>query len=132
MIRCIITAILLFAASAIDIKKREIPNAVSAAIALTALIGFDPVRLWGLAAALFFFLTAVISGGIGGGDIKLFAALSVVCGLWESISILIISHISFLIFFAAKTVLKKGKNIEKGLPFAPFLTVGFLCTILIF
>lgn len=85
--------------SVLDIKTREIPNLISGAIALTAFLNFDVRSLWGLIVAVIFFAVALFTGKIGGGDVKLIAALSVVCGLWGSFALLLFAQIAMLIFY---------------------------------
>lgn len=128
-----ITALLAFA-SVKDIKTREIPDWVSGAVALTAFLNFDVRSLWGLIIAAIFFGTALFTGKIGGGDVKLVAALSVVCGLWGSLALLFFAQTSMLIFYAGNYFFRRlsGKTASKYLPFAPFIFMGYLASKLIF
>ena len=127
------TALLAFA-SVKDIKTREIPDWVSGAVALTAFLNFDVRSLWGLIIAATFFGTALFTGKIGGGDVKLVAALSVVCGLWGSLALLFFAQTSMLIFYAGNYFFRRlsGKTASKYLPFAPFIFMGYLASKLIF
>ena len=127
-------SILLGIGSVLDIKTREIPNWISVFISLFAVINFRPENLWGLVVAAVFFVTALVTGKIGGGDVKLIAALSVVCGLWGSFSLLLFAQISMLIFCAGNYIFCKinGKTASKTLPFVPFIFIGYLCSALIF
>ncbi len=117
-----------------DIKYREIPNEISAAAALTMVLNFNIQNLWGLAAAAVFFITALFTGKIGGGDVKLVIALSVVCGLWGTVFLLFTAQLSMLIFYAVYAAIMKiqGRTAEKSLPFVPFITLGYLLLKLIF
>ena len=126
--------ILLGIDSVIDIKTREIPNWISGAIALTAFLNFDARSWWGLIVAVIFFAVALFTGKIGGGDVKLIAALSVVCGLWGSFALLLFAQITMLIFYVIYfTAMKlKGRTAEKSLPFVPFIFIGYLCSKFIF
>lgn len=128
-----ITVLLAFA-SVKDIKTREIPDWVSGAVALTAFLNFDVRSLWGLIIAAIFFGTALFTGKIGGGDVKLVAALSVVCGLWGSLALLFFAQTSMLIFYAGNYFFRRlsGKTASKYLPFAPFIFMGYLASKLIF
>lgn len=114
-----------------DVKYREIPNEISAAVALTMVLNFNIQNLWGLAAAAVFFITALFTGKIGGGDVKLIIALSVVCGLWGTVFLLFAAQLSMLAFYAVyAAVMKiKGRTAEKSLPFVPFITFGYLLLI---
>lgn len=127
-------SILLGIGSVLDIKTREIPDWISVFIALFAVINFRPENLWGLVVAAIFFVTALVTGKIGGGDVKLIAALSVVCGLWGSFALLLFAQISILVFYAGNYFFCKlnGKTADKSLPFVPFIFIGYLCSALIF
>lgn len=123
-------SILLGIGSYEDIKTREIPNWVSVIIAITAIINFRLENLWGLIVAVVFFSVALATGKIGGGDVKLIAALSVVCGLWGSFALLLFAQISMLIFYGVSVIVQKlrGKTADKSLPFVPFIFIGYLVT----
>lgn len=126
--------ILLCIGSYKDIKNREIPNWISVFIALFAVINFRLENLWGIIVAVIFFSVALATGKIGGGDVKLIAALSVVCGLWGSFALLLFAQISMLIFYAGSYILCKinGKTADKSLPFVPFIFIGYLVTKIFF
>lgn len=126
--------ILLGIGSFMDIKTREIPDWISAAVVCTAFLDFNIQNLWGLVVAAFFFVTALVTGKIGGGDVKLIAALSLVCGLWGSFALLLFAQISMLIFYAGNYFFCKinGKTASKSLPFVPFIFIGYLASRLIF
>ena len=111
-----------------DIKTREIPNWISAAILITAAFNFDWKNLWGIIVAVIFFSVALATEKIGGGDVKLIAALSVVCGLWGSFALLLVAQIAMLIFYGVSVILQKlrGKTADKALPFVPFIFIGYL------
>ena len=128
-----ITVLLTFA-SVKDIKTREIPNWISVVVALSAIINFRLENLWGIIVAVIFFSVALATGKIGGGDVKLIAALSIVCGLWGSLVLLLFSQISMLIFYAGKYIFCKinGKTASRSLPFVPFISVGYLVSKIIF
>ncbi|MBD5182492.1 MAG: prepilin peptidase [Bacteroidales bacterium] len=129
----ILVAVLLGIDSAIDIRIREIPNRISVAIALTALLNFDVRNLWGLIVAVIFFAVALFTCKIGGGDVKLIAALSVVCGLWGSFALLLFAQTAMLIFYAIKFVIFKlrGRTADKALPFVPFIFIGYLISVIL-
>ena len=129
----VISALLAFA-SAKDIKTREIPNWISVIVALSSILNFRLENLWGIIVAVIFFSVALATGKIGGGDVKLIAALSIVCGLWGSLVLLLFSQISMLIFYAGKYIFCKinGKTASRSLPFVPFISVGYLVYKIIF
>ena len=127
-------SILLGIGSFLDIKTREIPNWVSVIIAITAIINFRLENLWGLIVAVIFFSVALATGKIGGGDVKLIAALSIVCGLWGSFALLLFAQISMLIFYGVSVIIQKlcGRTADKALPFVPFIFIGYLVTKIFF
>lgn len=127
-------SLLLGIGSVMDIKTREIPNWISVIVAMTAIINFRLDNLWGIIVAVIFFSVALATGKIGGGDVKLIAALSVVCGLWGSFALLLFAQISMLIFYAGNYILCKinGKTADKSLPFVPFIFIGYLVTKIFF
>ena len=130
----ILVVVLLGIDSVIDIKTREIPNWISIVIALTAFLNFDVRNLWGLIVAVIFFAVALFTCKIGGGDVKLIAALSAVCGLWGSFGLLLFAQIAMLIFYAIKFVIFKlrGRTADKMLPFVPFIFIGYLVSNILF
>lgn len=130
VVRFAAISILLGIGSYKDIKTREIPNWISVVIAITAVINFRLENLWGLIVAVIFFSVALATGKIGGGDVKLIAALSVVCGLWGSFALLLFAQISMLIFYGVSVIVQKlrGKAADKALPFVPFITFGYIVT----
>lgn len=127
-------SVLLGIGSYMDIKTREIPNWISVIVAMTAIINFRLENLCGLIVAVIFFSVALATGKIGGGDVKLIAALSVVCGLWGSFALLLFAQTSMLIFYGVSVVVQKlrGRTADKSLPFVPFITFGYVLTTILF
>ncbi len=126
--------ILLGIGSVMDIKTREIPNWISVAVLCMSALNFNLENLWGIIVAVIFFSVALATGKIGGGDVKLIAALSVVCGLWGSSALLLFAQTAMLIFYAGNYILCKihGKTASKSLPFVPFITFGYVLATVIF
>lgn len=121
-------AALLGAASAWDIKKRIIPDSICLSVALTGLLTFEPIRLFGILAAVPLLLAALIWDGMGGGDIKLMAAAGLVLGLPKSMAAIIMGLTALLVFHAIRYILQKprGRDVPKAYPLAPFLSLGCL------
>ena len=67
---------------------------------------------------------------MGGGDIKLIAAVGTLTGLNGVISTLIISSFSALVYYAILFILKKNPE-NKTIPFGPFISIGLFINILI-
>ena len=133
-VQFVAVAVLLGIASVKDIKTREIPDWISVCVLCAAVLDFNIQNLWGIIVAAIFFAVALQTGKIGGGDVKLIAALSVVCGLWSSLALLFFAQLSMLIFFAIYYLICKinGKTADKSLPFVPFIFIGYLYSVLIF
>lgn len=67
---------------------------------------------------------------MGGGDIKLLAAVGTITGLEGVISTLMISSLAGLIYYSALALLKKNPK-NKTIPFGPFISLGLFINILI-
>jgi len=134
MIQFVAIAILLGIGSVMDIRTREIPNWISLGVLLAAFLDFNIQNLWGIIVAVIFFSVALATGKIGGGDVKLITALSVVCGLWGSFALLLFAQTAMLIFYGGSVIVQKlrGRTADKSLPFVPFIFIGYLVSKLIF
>lgn len=119
-------AALLLTASVFDIRKRIIPDSISLAIALTSFLAFEPMKLFGILAAVIFHGIAYIFGGMYGGDIKLVAAAGLVLGFTKSMTAVIIGLTAMLVFHAGRVLILKlcGRTAGEGYPLAPFLSLG--------
>ncbi|MDD3780571.1 MAG: A24 family peptidase, partial [Proteiniphilum sp.] len=124
---------LLLAASVWDLRKRIIPDSICLFIALTGLMDFSPVRLWGVLAALPLLIAALCKPeGIGGGDIKLTAAAGMVLGFGGCTSGLLLGLTASLFFYLINQLVRRLRKLEPqkasqaALPMAPFLSLGFL------
>lgn len=125
---------LLIYASFCDLRRREVPNCATVLIGVCAMICPDPMKLWGLLLALLFFGIAFFAGGIGGGDVKLVAALSLVLGFEKGAVMLIVASVAELVFYSISYIRCKVSGREKPsrlLPLVPFFTLGYLVAILI-
>ena len=67
---------------------------------------------------------------MGGGDIKLLAAVGTITGLEGLISTLMISSFTGLVYYGALALLKKNSQ-DKTIPFGPFISLGLFINILI-
>jgi len=117
---------LLLSASIIDIQKRIIPDTYCLYIALIGFICFEPVKLFGVLAALPLLLAALLWGGMGGGDIKLMAATGIVLGFTGGIAAMIIGLTAMLLFYAVYAIGQRLRRREcpKAYPLTPFLSIG--------
>ena len=114
-----------------DIKKREIPTAIWSSMALISMIDFQAVHLFGILAALPLLVAAIMSpSGIGGGDIKLVAAVGLVIGFWKALIGMAIGLSLVIIFHGVVKLIYRISNNEYGrpaYPLAPFLALGYAC-----
>lgn len=119
---------LLLAASLWDVSKRIIPDSLCLLIALTGLITFEPVKLFGIFAAVPFLLAALVSGGMGGGDIKLMAAAGLVLGFQKGMAAIVVGLTVMLALHAICCIIQKwrGRGTPRAYPLAPFLSLGCL------
>lgn len=129
MVQAVLFLFLLAVVSACDIRRREIPDSLQAAIALLSLLRFSPWNLAGILTALPYLLVALSgsgTGGIGGGDIKLAAALGLVLGLPAGVAASVMGLSAFIIYGLIRSCAgrRKGKKGKAAYPAGPFLAAG--------
>ncbi len=118
---------IIFIAALVDVKRREIPDMVCICIGLFAL--FDPHPL-GILAALPFLGAALIKPeNIGGGDIKLTAAVGLYFGFEKAVFGLIIGLALALLAGLVMARIQKKPLSKTAIPLAPFLAAGWLFTL---
>ncbi len=120
----IVCLVVLLAAAIKDVEDRIIPNWMPGLIAVLSFYLPEGPQFSGLLVALPLLLAACLWGGIGGGDIKLMAALGLVFGFWVCFWGLIIA----LVLLIAYHLARKIKKIPTGAlyPMVPFLFVGIV------
>ena len=131
IIQAILFTALLTYATIMDCKKREISDALCLGIFLLSFFDFYIGNLLGLGIALILWLTAVYIAPdkLGGGDIKLCAAVSIVIGFTATTYGIIIGFGIVSLVWLAMMFCKTKQEVEKySLPLAPFLGLGFLIT----
>lgn len=136
--------------SMIDFKLLIIPDRFSIGLAVFGLLVcfINPAFVGGLTAKFvqsliggsvgFFGLwgIAVVAGiifrkeAMGGGDIKLLAAVGTLTGLDGVISTLMISSLAGLLYYIALALFNKNKQ-DKTIPYGPFISLGLFINILI-
>ncbi len=88
-----------------------------------------PMLLGSAAGFVILLLSAMLThGGIGGGDIKLAAVLGLATGLRGMLLLLCVASVGAVLFGAVYRLIKKEKLAK--LPFVPFMTVGYLISLL--
>jgi len=129
--------LLFIAASAIDIKRREIPDSICVLIALTGFFTFSPMKFFGILIALPFLIAAIIyKGRMGGGDIKFMAAVGFAIGFDAAVVAAIIGLTASLIYSAVVYLVKIiGRKTEREwnipFPLAPFLSIGCIAAFIL-
>lgn len=114
-----------------DYKTREVSPKLSICIASLSLLHFEFQNLLGLGIPLILWLSAVYIAPekLGGGDIKLCAAVSIVIGFTATTyGIIIAFSITSLVWFVMLFFKTKQEVAKISLPLVPFLAVGFLTT----
>ena len=129
VLQAVLFPFLLVIVSACDIKKREIPDRLQAAIALLSLLHFSPWNFAGVFTALPYLLTAMIwngEDGIGGGDIKLAAAMGIVLGLPAGMAASAIGLSAFIVYGCICSRVRRfmGRKGRTAYPVGPFLAAG--------
>ena len=112
---------LMLAVSLWDIRCREIPDGLQAAIGALIFLRFSPANLLGILAAMPYLVVALFCrrGGIGGGDIKLAAA-----SLMASLLGLAVFVVYGTVCSCIRRLCGQGERIP--LPVGPFLAAGTL------
>ena len=128
-LQAVLFLFLLGAVSVCDIKSREIPDSLQAAIALLSLLHFSPWNLAGALTALPYLLVALAGkepGGIGGGDIKLAASMGTVLGLPASLAASVMGLSAFTVYGLICSCARrlKGRPGRTAHPAGPFLAAG--------
>ena len=99
LLQAVLFLFLLVVVSVWDIKNREIPDGLQAAIALLSLLHFSPWNLAGALTALPYLLVALAGKGTGGiGDIKLAASMGTVLGLPASLAASVMGLSAFTVY----------------------------------
>ena len=136
------TITILVLVSIIDIRERRIPNAITYPAIFFALLFLSTVgtfldsgpklsrALIGLFVTFGVFLSLhVISpNGIGLGDVKLSALLGLSLG-WISIDALIFGLFAIFIIsglYSLVLIIRNPRMLSASIPFAPFMTLGYL------
>ena len=119
---------LLLACAVRDARTRTIPNAFPLAVAACCLIPPMEMHPGGILAALPLFVAALTCGGVGGGDVKVVAALGLVFGLNKAFWILTVALVCLVAWNALMRLLRRG---EGAYPFIPFLLAASFMAALI-
>jgi leader peptidase (prepilin peptidase)/N-methyltransferase len=120
----------LVAVSAIDIKRRIVPNRIvvpAAAVVLALRTAAHPSVVWlaaGVGAAAFLLVAALARpGGMGMGDVKLALLLGFAVGPTVPVAI-VVALLTALVPSLAIILRHGAAGRTMGIPFAPFLALG--------
>ena len=98
----------LAAASAVDCRKRTIPDFLCLLTAAAGLISFSPAQFFGVLAALPLLIAALIRPEcMGGGDIKLTAAAGFVLGFWRGSGGVALGLLLAVLYFCTAMLFQK-------------------------
>ena len=118
--------------SFIDLKTREIPDTVHIIIIICALISFAPIDsiMWqskligAVVVSVPLLIIALLTGGIGGGDIKLFFALGLLLGVGRVVIAFFVGTVLAGIVGVVILIIMKKQGRKYELPFGPFIAIG--------
>ena len=117
--------------SVYDISQLKIPNHyLTGFLSFVVAISISKSNfsvVYNFITCIFFFLiflaVALLTKGLGSGDIKLISILAYISGFFGTIRICLIASLLGMIFFGVIKFIKRN-SIEK-IPFAPFLSAGY-------
>lgn len=136
-------AFFLPAIAVIDYENKIIPNCLLMRLAVTGILGYiifflterenflyrvSGGCLTGLGLFAVLLLVALLSKGLGGGDVKLFGLIGCMSGYGISISVLFWGLMCSM-FAAVILLIKKKKGKKDILPFGPFILAGYLISV---
>ncbi|MEW9699792.1 A24 family peptidase [Paenibacillus sp. SI8] len=117
-----------------DIKQRIIPDRVLAfaafSIILIRLLWSSPLPLWNYAVSslaaggLLLVLGMISNGGMGGGDIKLFAVIGLFLGLESTIFVLFAASVLGILYGGWQRLFHRQEDAKTFIPFGPFIAVA--------
>ena len=131
VIQAISFTVLLIYAAVKDVQTREISPYLCIGTACLSLLDFHPENLLGIGIPVILWACAtwICPDQLGGGDIKLTAAVSVVIGFTATAyGIIIAFTLELLRFKQIKKELNEQEARDYSMPLAPFLAVGFIFT----
>lgn len=130
MIKSIIFILVLIYASYYDIKHLTVPTHLHILLFLTGLLNVSLLSIKGLVVAFIpMFLSALVVGGIGGGDVK----ISAMCGwVMQGFNGLVGVTIGIVLASLIVPIISKIKKQTKQKPFAlvPYISAGCIIILL--
>ena len=128
MIKELLILIILLSATITDIRKQEVPIIYQVLLLCLILFFFNIENVWGVLVAIPFFIAAILTDKIGGGDFKIIALLGILIGLKDAFWTVVIGCVVFIV---SSLIIRMCKGEKKTMyPFIPSLTTGYILTIL--
>lgn len=129
MIKEMLILIILLSATMTDIRRKEVP--VIYQVLLISLIPFcfSIENIRGVLIAVPFFIAAILTDKIGGGDFKIIALLGVLIGLSRVFWTVVFGCVIFIVGGLMLGMIRGQKNIMY--PFIPALTTGYIITLIL-
>lgn len=138
--------IILFIASLKDMHDRIIPDRMPFLIMLISMMPVGLPHPTGMIACLPLLIAGVTVGGVGGGDIKIIAAVGTVCGFEKTFIGLMAALVAMIMFYVISYVLRKVRELvsanvktvkmqqceewnHKSYPMVPFIFLGMLLAV---
>jgi len=136
--------IILFFASLKDMHDRIIPDWMPFLIMLISMMPVGLPHPAGILACLPLLIAGITVGGVGGGDIKIIAAIGTILGLKRTFIGLVAALITMLLFYlcmrlvsfikrrlhtSGKKLISKDKRNHEALPMVPFIFVGMIISL---
>lgn len=123
-------------ASVIDIKTMRIPNKLLGVylLGIIALRLVDPLQLWwswsiylqSIGIYLLLFIPSVLTrGGLGGGDVKLFAIICLIIGFENTLFTIGLSLFIGIVVSGIGVLVRK-LQFRQAIPFAPIITIAII------
>jgi len=115
-----------------DLKAMLIPDKIvfpSVALAILLRLLIHPLPLWNYVAAaaigfgLLYLLAVVSKGGMGGGDIKLYLFIGLICGIAPTLLSLFAASLFGTVYGLARKLVGRGER-GREIPFGPFIAAG--------
>lgn len=133
----IVCLLLLLVLGVVDMKKRKVYGwtlalGIFAAVCYQGVTREDDLHviLGGVTlGGLFLLVSKVTREGMGYGDSLGILALGVFLGIWRLAELLCLAFL--LLFFTAMILFFKKSNKKYGIPFYPFLAIGYLMILLL-
>ncbi len=142
-LKLLLALLLLVCAGCIDLTECRIPNAIPLALCLCGIVLLAAGFLSGQEGAFSYMTGSVLTAavcaaglliamllsrnGIGLGDVKLLSALAVCAGFRATCGTIFFGML-FCAVAAVILLITKKKTIHEGIPFGPFLMLGYFLT----